>query len=71
MAFRLVSITLVNGVEILALCGPSPELTEVERLAVQCWRSNIEVLRAAEQSYPRNFPAGITLDSGILGFVSC
>ena len=69
VAFRLVSITLINGVQVLALCGPSPELAEVERLAVQCWRSNLEVLRTAEQSYPRNFPSTTTLDSGILALV--
>ncbi|XP_043271084.1 protein fuzzy homolog isoform X2 [Venturia canescens] len=69
VAFRLVSITLVNGVEVLGLCGPSPELTEVERLAVQCWRSHIEVLRTAEEAYPRNIPAGIIPDSGILAFL--
>ncbi|XP_015594332.1 protein fuzzy homolog isoform X2 [Cephus cinctus] len=67
VAFRLVSVTLVNHIEVLSLCGPTPELSEVERLAIQCWRSSIDILRAAEQSYTKNFPFNISLDSGILG----
>ncbi|XP_046611942.1 protein fuzzy homolog isoform X1 [Neodiprion virginianus] len=69
VAFRLVSVTLVNHVEVLALCGPTPELAETERLAIQSWRSSIDILRAAEQCYPRNFPASVSLDSEILGFL--
>ncbi|XP_012265355.2 protein fuzzy homolog [Athalia rosae] len=69
VAFRLVSVTLVNHVEVLALCGPTPELADTERLAIQCWRSSIDILRAVEQCYPRNFPTSISLDSEILGFL--
>ncbi|XP_032666224.1 protein fuzzy homolog isoform X1 [Odontomachus brunneus] len=69
VAFRLVSISLINHVEILALCGPNPELTEIERFAVQCWKGNIDALCASEQCYPRNLPASISLDSETLGFL--
>ncbi|XP_012281103.1 protein fuzzy homolog isoform X2 [Orussus abietinus] len=69
VAFRLVSVTLVNHIEVLALCGTMPELPEIERLAIQCWRSSIDILRTSELYYPRNFPVGTSLDSGILGFL--
>ncbi|XP_011878903.1 PREDICTED: protein fuzzy homolog [Vollenhovia emeryi] len=69
VAFRLVSVTLINHVEVLALCGPNPELTEIERFAVQCWKSNMDALCTIEQSYPRNLPTSISLDSETLGFL--
>ncbi|KAJ8672488.1 hypothetical protein QAD02_003747 [Eretmocerus hayati] len=69
LAYRLVNITLVNNIRVLSLCGPNPELSEIERLATQCWRNSTEVLRSSEQCYPRNFPLAMTLDSGILGFL--
>lgn len=67
MAFRLVSITLINHVQVLALCGPNPELTEIERFAVQCWKNNMDVLCSVEQYYPRNLPASVSLDNETLG----
>ncbi|KAL6268598.1 hypothetical protein P5V15_001730 [Pogonomyrmex californicus] len=69
VAFRLVSVTLVNHVEVLALCGPNPELTEIERFAVQCWKNCMDALSTVEQYYPRNLPASISLDSETLGFL--
>lgn len=67
VAFRLVSVTLINHVEVLALCGPSPELTEIERFAVQCWKNNVDALCASERCYPQNFPASVSLNSETLG----
>lgn len=69
VAFRLVSVTLVNHVEVLALCGPSPELPEIERLAIQCWKSSIDALRIVEQYYPQTIPPSIPMDSETLGFL--
>ncbi|KZC09052.1 PREDICTED: protein fuzzy homolog [Dufourea novaeangliae] len=69
VAFRLVSITLINHVEVLALCGPNPELLEIERLAVQCWKNSIDTLHSAEQCFPRNLPVSMNLDSEALGFL--
>ncbi|XP_072746694.1 protein fuzzy homolog isoform X2 [Anoplolepis gracilipes] len=71
VAFRLVSITLINHVQVLALCGPNPELTEIERIAVQCWKSNMDVLCTVEQCYPRNLPASVSLDNETLGNLQC
>ncbi|XP_066597945.1 protein fuzzy homolog [Prorops nasuta] len=69
VAFRLVSVTLISNVEVLALCGPSPDLTEIERLSSQCWKNSIEALRSSEQCYPRNISSTISLDSAVLGFL--
>ncbi|XP_076655755.1 fuzzy planar cell polarity protein-like protein isoform X2 [Halictus rubicundus] len=69
VAFRLVSVTLINHIEVLALCGPNPELLEVERLAVQCWKNSIDTLNSVELYYPRNLPISINLDSEVLGFL--
>ncbi|XP_043247914.1 protein fuzzy homolog [Colletes gigas] len=69
VAFRLVSVTLINHIEVLALCGPHPELSEIERFAVQCWKSSIDALHGAEQCYPKNLPMSINLDSETLGFL--
>jgi len=62
-----VSITLINHVEVLALCGPNPELMEIERLAIQFWKNNMDALCASEQCYPQNLPASVCLDSETLG----
>nr|CAD7585813.1 unnamed protein product [Timema genevievae] len=68
--FRLVTVSLVGHVEVSVLCGPSPPLSEVERVATQCWRGATDILRSAEQCYPRNFPPSIQLDTGVMGYVS-
>lgn len=51
------------------MCGPNPDLSEIERFAVQYWKSSIDALHCAEQCYPRNLPASINLDSETLGFL--
>jgi len=65
--FRLVSLRLVDGVDVAALCGPNPSLGDVEHSALQVWRPLINTLRTAEKTYPRNFPLSMVLDSNILG----
>lgn len=67
--FRLVALRLINGVDISMLCGPNPPLGEIEQNILQIWRPMIEILRSAEKTYPRNFPANISLDSNVLGFL--
>ncbi|KAK0098236.1 hypothetical protein PV326_010135 [Microctonus aethiopoides] len=69
VAFRLVSVTLINGIQVLALCGPMPDLIEVEKLSIQYWRSHIDLLRIAEQCYPQCYPSDMSLDPSILGFL--
>lgn len=65
--FRLVVCGLTGGIQICALCGPSPPLMEVEYVSIQCWKGAIDILRAAEQCFPRNFPPSIQLDTGVMG----
>ncbi|PSN41040.1 Protein fuzzy [Blattella germanica] len=67
--FRLVVCTLVAGVQVCALCGPSPSLTEVEHVSLQCWKTAIDILRAADQCCPRNFPPSVQLDTGVMGLL--
>lgn len=67
VAFRLVSVTLINHVHVLALCGPTPELTEIEKFAVHCWKNAIDSLHSVEQSSPKHFP--IPFDSDTLGIL--
>ncbi|XP_017885341.1 protein fuzzy homolog [Ceratina calcarata] len=69
VAFRLVCVTLIDQVKVLALCGPNPDISEIERFAVQCWKTSIDAVRNAEQCYPRNLPASINLDPETLGFL--
>ncbi|XP_033214814.1 protein fuzzy homolog [Belonocnema kinseyi] len=69
IAFRLVSVTLGSHIEVLSLCGPTPSLMEIERLAVQSWRNSIDILRDAEQTFSKNFSTGVFLDPAILGFL--
>ncbi|XP_021921650.1 protein fuzzy homolog isoform X2 [Zootermopsis nevadensis] len=67
--FRLIVCGLTGGIQICALCGPSPPLTEVEYVSIQCWKGAVDILRAAERCFPRNFPPCIQLDSGVLGIL--
>ncbi|GFG29756.1 hypothetical protein Cfor_03331 [Coptotermes formosanus] len=67
--FRLVVCGLVGGIQICALCGPTPSLTEVEHVSIQCWKGAVDTLRAAEQCFPRNFPPSIQLDTGVMGLL--
>ncbi|KAJ9583086.1 hypothetical protein L9F63_022575 [Diploptera punctata] len=67
--FRLVVCMLMAGVQVCALCGPSPTLTEVEHASLQCWKGAVDVLRAAEQCHPRNFSSSIQLDTGVMGLL--
>lgn len=52
----------------MALCGPKPDLAEIEKTSIQCWRSHIDILRSAEKCYPNCFPSTISLDPSILGY---
>ncbi|KAL0274544.1 UNVERIFIED_CONTAM: hypothetical protein PYX00_002647 [Menopon gallinae] len=67
--FRLVTLRVINGIEISTLCGPSPSLSEIEQSVLHVWRSAIELLRSAEKTYPRNFPVAVSLDPNVLGFL--
>lgn len=69
VAFRLVSCTLIPDVVVCSLCGPTPGLEEIEQNACQMFKTNMEILRSAEEVHPRNFPHTMQLEAGILGYV--
>lgn len=69
MAFRFVACTLIPDVQICSLCGPTPNLVEIERSVTQCFKSSTELFTAALHTHPRNFPASCQVDSGILGLL--
>ncbi|KAK7866021.1 hypothetical protein R5R35_008536 [Gryllus longicercus] len=67
--FRLVTCALAAGVDVCALCGPSPSLAEAEHTAAQCWRGAVDLLRAAQLCCPRNLAHAVQLDAGIMGIL--
>lgn len=67
--FRLVSVCLINGVWVSALCGPTPDLSAVEHLAGKLWRPAVDTLRSALQTYPRNIPHTLQIHQGLLGLL--
>lgn len=69
VAFRFVVCTLIPDVQICCLCGPKPTLTEIEHSATQCFKNSTDILTAAAQCLPRNFPLTYHIDSNILGLL--
>ncbi|XP_075237279.1 fuzzy planar cell polarity protein-like protein [Lycorma delicatula] len=74
--FRLVSVCVVNGVKVAALCGPSPPLVVVEQQVGKCWRPAAELLRIVQsstacspQQTPRSLPQNVTLHNGVIGLL--
>ncbi|XP_022912574.1 protein fuzzy homolog isoform X2 [Onthophagus taurus] len=68
-AFRFISVTLIPDVQLCCLCGPTPSLEEVEQFSTQSFKNLLEVLAAAGQCYPKNFPSSLQFDQGILGLL--
>ena len=68
---RLITISLVENVQMLLICGPQPSLHHVVNRYMKSphLTSTIQILRAATRSYPRNFPPEIKLDANLLGFI--
>ncbi|XP_059620046.1 protein fuzzy homolog isoform X2 [Phlebotomus argentipes] len=69
IAYRLVSIPILQNINICLLCGAEPPYKDVENLVHQVWRPDLKTLELAEQCFPRNFPASLELDAGILGIL--
>lgn len=69
IAYRLISIPLIQGVSVALLCGQQPSYNQLEILSQDFWQDSYELLVSAEISNPRNFPQSIELDSTILGFL--
>lgn len=69
IAYRLVSLTLIQGITINLICGIKPSFDELEVLSQDFWQDHYDLLMSAEVGNPRNFPPTIELDSNIIGFL--
>lgn len=69
VAYRLVSLPLIQGISICMICGVKPTYDELETLSQEFWQDHYDLLVSAEVNNPRNFPASIELDPSIMGFL--
>ncbi|XP_067949951.1 protein fuzzy homolog [Watersipora subatra] len=69
VAQRLVTFTLVDGVEVCLLCGQTPSLAQLEKEVGRFWQPFLDSLKSVQNSVDRNLPKDINVDSNILGFV--
>jgi hypothetical protein len=69
IAYRLIGITLINGISIGLVCGQRQKYDELEILCQDFWQDSYELLVKAEVANPRNFPQTIEFDPTVLGFL--
>lgn len=69
IAYRLISLPLIQGISVGLICGVKPSYNELEVLSQDFWQDHYELLVSAEVGNPRNFPPSIELDSTIMGFL--
>jgi protein fuzzy len=69
IAYRLISLPLIQGVSVGLICGVKPSYRELELISQEFWQDHYELLVSAEVGNPRNFPPSIELDSKIMGFL--
>lgn len=69
IAYRLISLPLIQGVSVGLICGVKPTYDELEVLCQDFWQDYYELLVSAEVGNPRNFPPTVELDSSIMGFL--
>uniref|UniRef100_A0A7N5PAE6 Fuzzy planar cell polarity protein n=1 Tax=Ailuropoda melanoleuca TaxID=9646 RepID=A0A7N5PAE6_AILME len=67
---RLLTLTLLPGLELCLLCGPRPPLSQLDpQLLDRWWQPVLEPLRACVPLGPRALPAGFPLHMDILGLL--
>lgn len=67
---RLLTLTLLRGLELCLLCGPRPPLGQLDpQLLERWWQPLLEPLRACLPLGPRALPEGFPLHSDILGLL--
>ncbi|XP_037676504.1 protein fuzzy homolog isoform X2 [Choloepus didactylus] len=67
---RLLTLTLLPGLELCLLCGPCPPLGQLEpQLLERWWLPLLDPLRACLPLGPRALPAGFPLHADILGLL--
>lgn len=65
---RLLVFTVLEGVDILVLCGAEPSLLAVQKQLHVYWSQLITTLRNAASCYPRCVPLGVTFPPAVLAF---
>nr|KAF6409882.1 fuzzy planar cell polarity protein [Rousettus aegyptiacus] len=67
---RLLTLTLLPGLELCLLCGPRPPLSQLDpQLLDRWWQPLLDPLRACLSLGPRALPAGFPLHTDILGLL--
>ncbi|XP_019597134.2 protein fuzzy homolog isoform X2 [Rhinolophus sinicus] len=67
---RLLTLTLLPGLELCLLCGPRPPLSQLDpQLLERWWQPLLDPLRACLPLGPRALPAGFPLHTDILGLL--
>ncbi|XP_032244159.1 protein fuzzy homolog isoform X2 [Phoca vitulina] len=67
---RLLTLTLLPGLELCLLCGPRPPLSQLDpQLLDRWWQPVLDPLRACVPLGPRALPAGFPLHMDILGLL--
>ncbi|XP_039734556.1 protein fuzzy homolog isoform X1 [Pteropus medius] len=67
---RLLTLTLLPGLELCLLCGPRPPLSQLDpQLLDRWWQPLLDPLRACQSLGPRALPAGFPLHTDILGLL--
>lgn len=67
---RLLTLTLLPGVELCLLCGPRPALSQLDtQLLERWWQPMLDPLRACLPLGPRALPTGFPLHTDILGLL--
>jgi protein fuzzy len=69
VAYRLISLPLIQGISVGVICGVKPTYLELEVLTQEFWQNHYDLLVSAEVNNPRNFPSSIELDQSIMGFL--
>ncbi|XP_047384377.1 protein fuzzy homolog isoform X2 [Sciurus carolinensis] len=67
---RLLTLTLLPGLELCLLCGPRPPLSQLDpQLLERWWQPLLDPLRACLPLGPRGLPDGFPLHTDILGLL--
>ncbi|XP_050408676.1 protein fuzzy homolog [Patella vulgata] len=66
---RLLTFSLMNGVDVCIICGPAPSLSQLEKEVGRFWGAAFDSLKSLREVHPRNIPPNITLDPNIMGFM--
>ncbi|XP_036996758.2 protein fuzzy homolog isoform X3 [Artibeus jamaicensis] len=67
---RLLTLTLLPGLELCLLCGPRPPLSQLDpQLLERWWQPMLDPLRACLPLGPQALPAGFPLHTDILGLL--